>query len=59
MNGPNQQYYTAMHNHSFSDYNSLSHINRDMYDYDDPKNKIKAEARAAEEDWYLFSQSEV
>ena len=29
---------------------------RDMYGYDDPKNKIEAEARKNEENWKMFSQ---
>ena len=47
--------------HEYTHYkqdHSLFQKYRDMYDYDDPKNKIEAEARAAEEDWYLFSQDE-
>jgi len=45
--------------HEYTHYkqdHSLFQKYRDMYDYDDPKNKIEAEAKKAEEDWYLFSQ---
>ncbi len=45
--------------HEYTHYkqdHSLFKKYRDMYDYDDPENKIEAEARKAEEDWYLFSQ---
>ena len=45
--------------HEYTHYrqdHSLFQKYRDMYDYDDPENKIEAEARKAEEDWYLFSQ---
>ena len=48
--------------HEYTHYkqdHSLFQKYRDMYDYDDPKNKIEVEAKKAEEDWYLFSQSEV
>ena len=48
--------------HEYTHYkqdHSLFQKYRDMYDYDDPENKIEAEARKAEEDWYLFSQNEV
>jgi len=43
--------------HEYTHYkqdHSLFQKYRDMYDYDDPKNKIEAEAKKAEEDWYLF-----
>ena len=45
--------------HEYTHYkqdHSLFQKYRDMYDYDDPENKIEAEARKAEEDWHLFSQ---
>ena len=58
-NIPNEEELLRSIVHEYTHYTQDSELfqkYRDMYGYDDPNNKIEAEAKANEENWEMFSQ---